>query len=231
VVPDAAGTGGGTALRVAALFAPVAVTVGLARVDAGRHDLLPPSVRLPATHHPRRRAEYAAGRLAAYRALRTATGHGHWLDRADNGSPAWPCGVRGSLTHSGTLAVCVLTTGPAAVGVDIEPLASAGHLHRGRHLVGGRGEQRLAALEPDPELAVLRLFSAKEAAYKAFPVERQPQMTFRRLTLDWDPGGSSRTVELRAREAWARALRVVSAVHAGHLVSAATFPARSGTTA
>ncbi|WP_406177788.1 hypothetical protein [Streptomyces sp. NBC_00996] len=66
-------------------------------------DELPSAVRL-SDAGARRRAEFAAGRLAAWRALEAATDQGQWLRHTATGSPAWSPGVRGSLSHSDAMA-------------------------------------------------------------------------------------------------------------------------------
>ncbi|MGK5630173.1 4'-phosphopantetheinyl transferase family protein [Streptomyces sp. URMC 123] len=210
---------------VAALFAPVPVVVGRARVGERRHDELPRAARLDPPPRARRAAEYTAGRLAAHRALRALTGRALWPGRTASGAPSWPPGVRGSLSHSDTLALCVVTAADLRVGVDLEPLSSAGALHRGRHLVARPAERPLLAAAPDAATAVLRLFSAKEASYKALPAGLRSAPTFLALELRWDPTATD-PVRLRPIAGRAADLRVVSAVRGGHVVSAATYPAR-----
>ncbi|MHC3470264.1 4'-phosphopantetheinyl transferase family protein [Streptomyces sp. 7R007] len=210
------------AQSIAALFAPLPVSIGIARVGELDHDRLPVPTRLSAAC-PRRRAEYAAGRLAAHRALSAATGRPHWPARTPTGAPAWPAGVQGSLSHSGTVAVCVVlpdATG-TRVGVDIEPLTSAPHLHRARHLIAHPTE--LTPLTAAPDHASLVLFSAKEAAYKASPAELQPRLSFRGTALAWPPAFPL-PVRLRPAHGLPARLAVTSAIVADYVVSAAVLP-------
>lgn len=260
---------------VAALYAPLPVGVGIAQVGECGHDELPAPVRLSGAT-ARRGAEYAAGRLAAYRALEAGTGRGHWLERTTSGAPNWPTGIRGSLSHSPTTAICVVlasdagdrvvpadgagngvvwanranngteptrdtqhsitsasatecpvvsASGAGSIGLDIEPLASATALHRARHLIARPPELALIARSPaHPERAVLRLFSAKEAAYKAAPAVLQPGLSFRRVGLAWDPD-SEDPVHLRATHGLPGSLRVTSAILADHAVTTTVWPA------
>ncbi|MER6627345.1 4'-phosphopantetheinyl transferase superfamily protein [Streptomyces sp. NPDC000987] len=208
---------------VAALFAPLPVSVGIARVGEYDHDELPAGLRLSGAG-ARRRAEFAAGRLAAHRALAAATGRGHWPARTATGAPDWPPGMHGSLSHSGTTAVCVVTAAPGPgprIGIDIEPLASAAALHRARHLIARPAELTVIARSPaPPQRAVLTLFSAKEAAYKAAPPALQPRLSFRAVALAWSPDAAA-PHRLRPAHGLPAALTVTSAVVADHVVSAA----------
>ncbi len=205
---------------LAHLFVPTAVQVGVASLAEGTECRLPESVLLTSPHSPRRAAEYAAGRLAARRALRAMTGQASWIERGSDGRPVWPAGIRASISHSASLAVCVVSTATVGVGVDIEGLPSAEHLYRGQHLFADAREQRLIAEAADSELAALRLFSAKEAAFKALPVELQADLMLRGLPLSFDPAALG-TVTLHGRAGALPPLRVMSIVNAEHMISAA----------
>ncbi|MYU20833.1 4'-phosphopantetheinyl transferase superfamily protein [Streptomyces sp. SID8352] len=213
--------------RLAALYAPFPVVVAVVRVGEHHPGELPPALRLSGAAD-RRVAEYTAGRVAAYRALEELTGRGHWVGRAASGAPGWPPGTRGSLTHSPTAAVCVaaLTDGcRARLGLDAEPLSSAPGLHRARHLIARPPELARIAAAPagGAERAALRLFSAKEAAYKAAPAALQPRLTFRGTALAWDPAAGP-TVRFHASEGLPPALRVTTVHTPGHVLSAALLP-------
>jgi enterobactin synthetase component D len=69
----------------------------------------------------KRKAEHLAGRIAAAHALpdHTVPGIG------PSGEPLWPEGVSGSITHSGTQAMAVVTCDhPAIIGIDCETILS-----------------------------------------------------------------------------------------------------------
>lgn len=156
-------------------------------VALGSADLLPEEEAAMARAVPKRRAEFAAGRKAARQAMtqlglpRVAIPMG--ADRA----PVWPCGVTGSISHAGGLALAVVagTGAVRSVGVDLErdvPLDP--------WLVAEvcRPEER-AGLSPEAQAAqATRLFSAKEAAYKAhYPLLRRVY-GFYGLSVDLDRG-------------------------------------------
>lgn len=145
---------------VAALRAilPAGVVVAGGRV-AALDTALWPGEGLPAAARPLRRAEFAAGRSAARAALAAAGLPPVALPRDNRGLPMWPEGITGCITHAGGWALAAVTRLPAGLGIDAEqadatlPLADIATAEE-------------AAAGPDP----IRLFSAKEAAYKAqFP--------------------------------------------------------------
>lgn len=118
-----------------------------------------------------RRAEFAAGRAAARRALE-ALGHERVaIPMAEDRAPVWPEGVVGSLSHSATACIAVVARADRykSLGVDIEPYDPLPEDIV--HEIGR--EDEIAGIGPDRRLAARQLFSAKEAAYKAqYPLTR-----------------------------------------------------------
>lgn len=140
---------------------------GLAHVDEPG-DLS--DVELPriARAVPKRRREYTAGRLAARRALQ-AMGHDSVALPSDaDRVPIWPQGITGSISHSGPYAVAVVSRDHPLLGADLEadtPL-NPDLIPTICH------PDELQAPDQQGETAI-RIFSAKEAAYKAqFPGNR-----------------------------------------------------------
>lgn len=131
---------------------------------AGEHSA---EMRLAEQMPQARRAEFRAGRWALRRALHDAgLAAGPVLRHGRR--PALPAGISASVSHSGGMAVAV--AGPAvafpAVGIDLE----LGTIpQRAAHLVLRRSESALLAGPGErADRRLLALFSAKEAAYKAF---------------------------------------------------------------
>lgn len=175
-----------------------------AAIEAALAELFPPSVAVaavpittdhfpldPAEAHavlgavPARRAEFAAGRLAARRAMAALGLPPASIPMGLDREPLWPAGLEGSIAHASGIAVAVVRAG-RPLGIDIE---------------------EDAPLEPDlwpvictpDELAhlpledrgrfVRQIFSAKEAAYKAqFPLTRS-LIGFDMLILRLEGGG------------------------------------------
>jgi 4'-phosphopantetheinyl transferase EntD len=116
----------------------------------------------------KRAREFAAGRDCAHEALRALGAGQTSIPRAADGSPRWPPGYVGSITHTdGYYAAAAGSAGRyAAIGIDAE--------HVGRvtpdmwKLIFTASERRrLAAASPgDRARTAAIMFSAKEAFYK-----------------------------------------------------------------
>jgi len=78
------------------------------------------------TAGPRRRAEFAAGRLCARAALARLGVPAAPILPGPAGQPRWPAGVTGSITHCAGYRACAVarTTNVAAIGIDAEPDAA-----------------------------------------------------------------------------------------------------------
>lgn len=147
---------------LARLF-PAGVAVSVVGIGAGPPALLPEEMAAVAGAVPARVAEFAAGRLAARRAM-AALGHppGPIPAGADR-APLWPVGLSGSISHAAGVAVAAVRVG-GPLGLDLEEDAA---LEPDLWpLICDPGE--LAALpETDRGRAARLVFSAKEAIYKA----------------------------------------------------------------
>jgi 4'-phosphopantetheinyl transferase EntD len=115
---------------------------------------------------PARIAEFAGGRSAARAAMAQLGLPPRAIPARPDRAPHWPEGVLGSISHAGP--VCLAVVGRSAdwemIGIDLEPdRAMAAEL-----VSEVASPDELAALAPLPAtLAAARIFSAKEAAYKA----------------------------------------------------------------
>ncbi|MCG3097877.1 enterobactin synthase subunit EntD [Enterobacter sp. DRP3] len=116
----------------------------------------------------KRKAEHLAGRIAAAHALpgHTVPGIG------PSGEPLWPEGVSGSITHSGTQAMAVVTCDhPAIIGIDCETILSENEAQEIKDGVIDAQEEIVLSRSGYPfTLALTLAFSAKESLFKAlFP--------------------------------------------------------------
>lgn len=124
-------------------------------------------------HHARlahagkkRKAEHFAGRLAAFYALQQQ-GMRVIPDIGDNRQPLWPNGWYGSISHSGTTALAVVSREP--VGVDLETVLSADICAEIAESIISPEESELLKKSGHPfPLALTLAFSAKESVFKAF---------------------------------------------------------------
>jgi 4'-phosphopantetheinyl transferase EntD len=193
---------------------------GVARIgEAG--GLYPEEAAHVARSRAPRRAEFAAGRLAARRALRALGRPACAIPAAPDRAPLWPEGLSGSISHAAGLAVAVLALRPdhPLLGLDIEaaePLEPA--------LIAEicRPEER-AALPPGSEgLAARRVFSGKEALYKAHYPRHRVLFGFHALALNrsgthagFPPHPETATLPAEAR----RPMRLRQALGAGLILS------------
>lgn len=152
---------------LARLFPP---GVAVALVGIGPGAPLPGEAAAVAGAVPARVAEFAAGRLAARRAL-AALGHpAVAIPAGPDRAPCWPEGLAGSIAHAEGVAVAAVRRG-APLGLDVE--ADAGLEPDLWPLICDPAE--LAALPAgDRGRAVRLVFAAKEAVYKAqYPLTGQ----------------------------------------------------------
>lgn len=117
---------------------------------------------------PARRAEFAAGRQAARRAM----GRNLPIPMALNRAPQWPAGIAGSITHAGGWAFAVTGSADQRIGADLEvdedlpadlwPIVLTPQ------------ETAWVNAQPAPGRIARLIFSIKECAYKAqFPLSGQ----------------------------------------------------------
>jgi len=113
----------------------------------------------------KRQMEFAAGRSAAHAVLKKLDFPLSAILMGKDRAPIWPSGIVGSLSHTSDacLGVAARSHHIQAIGIDIESLTP---LESSLHPDIATPEE-LACIDSSPELAALRIFSMKEAAYKA----------------------------------------------------------------
>lgn len=129
----------------------------------------------------KRKSEFLAGRICAALALRAA---GQPVHVGRNGrAPVWPPGVAGSISHSNSRAIAVISLIHPAIGVDCETImtdALALKL-RGEIISPAEAELRPQAMSFSSFLTVV--FSGKEAVYKALSPQLETIPAFLDVTL------------------------------------------------
>lgn len=132
--------------------------------------VLPPEEQaLIAKAVPKRKREFAAGRLLARDMLRALGIPDQPLLRTEHGAVPWPEGVQASISHCGPWVGVAMTTDPAisGLGLDIEEAKPLEEKYW--HVI--LTDDDMCHLRTWPEEArqvvAKRIFSAKEAAYKA----------------------------------------------------------------
>lgn len=151
--------------RAARLLLPA--DIGCAVVPIGQGLLLPQEARVVASAVPRRREEFAAGRLALRRAIAASgaalAAERPILPRPDR-RPDLPPEIVVSLAHAGALCIALASARPGrTLGVDIEPMTA----RRPDGLADSIRPWRFRNAPGD----ALPAFCAKEALFKRqFPV-------------------------------------------------------------
>lgn len=159
---------------------------GIARIgEEGR--LFPEEAAHVARAVPARRAEFLAGRIAARRALAQLGYKTPPLPAGPDRAPLWPAGVSGSISHSAGAAIAVVgdSTRHPLLGVDIEP---AEPLPVALIVEICRPEEIADRPAGDRPMLARRLFSAKEALYKAQYPRSRTVFGFHGLTVDLHSG-------------------------------------------
>ena len=111
---------------------------------------------------PKRRAEFAAGRLAARSAMQMAGFSPVAIPQEQTRAPLWPCGLVGSITHDAGLALAALASNDviSRLGIDLAE-ASDFPEHLRPRVLKTPAELTQSGLEARVS------FSAKECVFKA----------------------------------------------------------------
>ena len=180
---------------------------------------------LPSSFAAERRRTFALGRLAARRAM---IGLGYkpitTLPRKQDGSPEWPEGLIGSISHTADFAVAAVAEARrvGGLGMDIEDLRRA----------PADGGEHIAAFVADPaerdwighdHLRLIRLFSAKEAILKAFYPRHGTSFGFEAIHLEPTTEGFNATLRMAVGDGPQSVRFPVSSSTAGHLVLSAVW--------
>jgi 4'-phosphopantetheinyl transferase EntD len=135
----------------------------------------------------KRRRDFALGRACARAALSHLGHREAVIAIGDAGAPVWPAGVVGSITHTDGYAAAIAgeTSRFDGIGVDAERVGGVGEELWPRLFTDAERAQLL--MQQDRALAAALLFSAKEAAYKAWAMKGA--LTFRAIDIMLEEGG------------------------------------------
>jgi 4'-phosphopantetheinyl transferase EntD len=145
--------------------------------EPGNTALYPEEEAVVAQAVDKRRREFAVVRSCARRAMEKLGVSPRPILPGERGAPAWPAGLKGSMTHCDGYCAAALVRAAdlASLGIDAEPHQPLpeGVLEAVRLPTEAERLRRLAAGHPDVHWDRL-LFSAKESVYKAwFPLTGQ----------------------------------------------------------
>ncbi|CAM4230493.1 4'-phosphopantetheinyl transferase N-terminal domain-containing protein [Bordetella tumbae] len=157
---------------------PVACAVELIDRDEG---LFPEEMSVVRNAAWKRRAEFAAGRSAARRALGQMSVPDQAIPKGNFGEPIWPTGYGGSISHDDPFAAAIvhpIKASTSALSIDLIDTSDLARYWEVSHLVRAAGEP--SEITSDPRSAAL-LFGAKEAAIKLISPRAQCYVGFERL--------------------------------------------------
>lgn len=109
--------------------------------------------------------EFQRGRIAAKNALSKLGIKNFPILKSSSGSPIWPEEIRGSISHSKDIAVAVVSKKLFYIGVDLEYQKQERNPEIFKKICS---ETEYNWVKQDSKLRGLKIFSAKEAIYKAF---------------------------------------------------------------
>ena len=175
------------------------VAVSACRIDTADTALFPEEQAAIARAIPARQAEFAAGRQAA-RAAMAVLGHTPAaIPMAADRAPLWPPGLTGSITHSDGLALAAVApvSTTRGLGLDLEPdTPLAADLWPTILLPEERAWLKNQPREAHATLAK-RVFSAKEATYKAQYALTGTFLEFGDISISYAPDARSFTAHFR----------------------------------
>lgn len=116
----------------------------------------------------KRRRDFALGRTCARAAL-APLGHGETaIAMGADGAPVWPPGLVGSITHTSGYAAAVAGDASSFSGVGVDAERVGGVTAKLWPRLFNAAEQAQLSGRADTDVAATLLFSAKEAAFKAW---------------------------------------------------------------
>lgn len=126
---------------------------------------------------PKRQGEFLAGRVLARAALDGLHRAYASIAIGDQGSPVWPSGISGSISHSHGKCIClVIADDHKLVGIDVEKLATGASVGAIlKEALSPEERHRLVQQTTfDADVLATLIFSAKETIFKTLhPVVRQ----------------------------------------------------------
>jgi len=136
----------------------------------------------------KRREEFLLGRAACNSALKqVGFASPPPVLKGPLNEPLWFKGYLGSITHTSHIAICAICpdSKAAGIGLDLEELEGDVSLETYRLVSAEEELQWIKANQAQSQLRFKRLFSAKEAAFKAFFPHAQEYLGFKDAAFSW----------------------------------------------
>lgn len=118
----------------------------------------------------KRQAEFLAGRYAAIAALNAMGVYTNQIPIAENRSPIWPIGIKGSIAHTDSKAITIVSNSVflTEIGVDMEPwISKQVSKEISEEILTPDEHELLHTFDYPFERLLTVCFSAKESVYKA----------------------------------------------------------------
>ncbi len=146
----------------------------------------------------KRITDFAIGRIAAAKAIQQITKQEMvFIQKTIHKLPQWPQGLIGSIAHSNNMAVAIVSNGDyRSLGVDLESLAKKINpllIER----ICNKEEALWLEKEKNIEEATIKIFSAKEAVYKAIFSIFQTEMYFKDVTIVKESADTYKVINIR----------------------------------
>jgi 4'-phosphopantetheinyl transferase EntD len=156
--------------------------------------VMPAEEALVANAVPKRRLEFAHGRVYARRALKHFGVENFALLSGPQREPIWPPGIVGSVTHTDGLCAVAAAEGARYVGIGIDVECDEPLEPKLAALVCGPEElgRQARATFLDPGVAARLSFSAKEAVYKCQFYLTRRVLCFSDVGIELEPDGTFR---------------------------------------
>lgn len=183
---------------LAGLFEPE-VAAAASPITASLQNLSPDERAAIAAWAPRRQHEFATGRACARRLLSTFGVGAARLPASADGSPDWPPGFVGSISHTDGLCVAAVARRDSVAGVGIDVEVANGLDETTWDLVCTPTELSWLRAQSDPEhsrLLATVLFSAKESTHKCLAGRDAGPFEPRAIEVQWDGQASSFSARL-----------------------------------
>lgn len=161
---------------------------GIADVEG---ELTPAEDALSQDYHPKRRAEFRAGRLYARRAMAALGQPGQDLLIGPNRAPLWPAGIVGTISHADTVCGAIVASASNVRNLGFDLDADAPLAERLVPRICTPGE--LAWLDGRPNRLALakQVFGIKESLYKVYSPLTGSFLGFQEATIRLDEAGGT----------------------------------------
>ncbi len=176
--------------EAAELLEPALVFRGGGIVDV-EGDLTPAEAALSQDYHPKRRAEFRAGRLYARQAMAALDEPNHELLIGPNRAPLWPASVVGTISHADTVCGAIVASASSVRNLGFDLDADTPLAERLVPRICTPGELAWLDGRPDRLALAKQVFGIKESLYKAYAPLTGSFLGFQEAAIQLDEAGGT----------------------------------------